>query len=123
MNTMPNEPEAILRTVAKMVDADGMEDTNEFFETDLLVHINSCLLDLYQVGVGSRGFHVTNETTWDDYLGSDHYLLAAAKDYIYMQTKLVFDPPASSAAQQALKDTSERLLIRLREQLECTETL
>lgn len=113
----------ILRTIAKMVDADGLEGTNEYFETDLLVHINSFILDLYQVGIGNRGFYVTDETTWDDYLGENKHLYAAAKDYIYMQTKLVFDPPASSAAQQALKDTSERLLIRLREQVECTETL
>lgn len=119
----PSPSELVLSTIAKMVDADGLEGTNEYFNLDLLVHINSFLLDLYQVGVGERGFVVTAETTWADYLKSDVYVLGAVKDYLYMQTKLVFDPPASSAAQQALKETSERLLIRIREQLECTDTL
>ena len=115
--------ELILATIAKMVDADGLEGTNEYFNIDLLVHINSFLLDLYQVGVGERGFVVTKDTTWADYLGENVGVLGAVKDYLYMQTKLVFDPPQSSAAQTAMKETSERLLYRLREQLECTETL
>lgn len=115
--------ELILATIAKMVDADGLEGTNEYFNIDLLVHINSFLLDLYQVGVGERGFVVTKDTTWADYLGENVGVLGAVKDYLYMQTKLVFDPPASSAAQNALKETSERILYRLREQIDCTDTL
>jgi hypothetical protein len=119
----PKPEELVLNTIAKMVDADGMEGTNSYFNMDLLVHINTFLIDLYQVGIGERGYVITEETTWADYLKEDIGVLAPVKDYLYMQTKLVFDPPQSSAAQQALKETSERILYRLREQLECTETL
>lgn len=124
---MPNQvtkPEdLILGTIAKMVDADGMEGTNSYYNLDLLVHINTFLIDLYQVGIGERGFVITEDTTWEDYLHTDVGYLSAVKDYLYMQTKLVFDPPASSAAQNALKETSERILYRLREQIDCTDTL
>lgn len=116
--------DSILRTIAKMVDADGLEGGDQYFDQDLTIHINTALFELYQVGVGRRGFTITGEDeTWSDYLGDDLPYLQAAKDFIYTSTKLIFDPPQSTAMQTALKETADRILYRLREQVECTQTL
>lgn len=116
--------DSILRTIAKMVDADGLEGGDQYYDQDLTIHINTALFELYQVGVGNKGFTVTGEDeTWSDYLGDDLPHLQAAKDFIYASTKLIFDPPQSTAMQAALKETADRILYRLREQVECTQTL
>lgn len=116
--------ESILRTVSRMVDASGYEGTDEYFDDDLLVHINTFMIDLYQNGLGDPSIEVDADTTWSDAFGDmSPIAVRCARDYLVFQTKLVFDPPASTAAQQSLKDASERLLYRIREQLECTETL
>lgn len=115
--------DVILRTISKLIDADGLEGTDHYYDPDVLVHINTFLLDLYQVGIGPKGFVVDEDTTWTDYLGEQLPYLNAVKDYLYLQTKLVLDPPASSSTLQSYKDVSERILIRLREQVECVNTL
>lgn len=76
-----NSNDSILRTIAKLVDADGLEGTDEFFDTDLMAHINTAIFELYQVGVGDRGFTITSENeTWEDYLKEDLPVLSAVKD-------------------------------------------
>ena len=113
--------ESILKTISKMVDADGLAGTDEYYLFDLTIHINTFILDLYQCGIGAPGFTVTDENqTWADYLGPDLGFLQAAKDYIYLQCKLIFDPPASSSVQKAMQDTCDRIIYRLRSQKECT---
>lgn len=124
MAAIINPNDSILRTIAKLVDADGLEGTDEFFDTDLMVHINTAIFELYQVGVGDRGFTITSENeTWENYLKEDLPVLSAVKDYIYIYVKLIFDPPQSSSVQTAMQSTADRLLYRIREQLECTSTL
>ena len=118
-----NPMDVILRTISKLLDADGLEGTDRYYDPDVLIHINTFLLDLYQVGIGPKGFVVDENTTWSDYLGEQLPYLNAVKDYLYLQTKLILDPPASSSTQQSYKDVSERILIRLREQVECVNTL
>lgn len=68
------------------------------FDADIIMNINSELMTLYQLGVGpAEGFYICDDTaTWVDFLGSSTNL-EAVKTYVFMQVKLVFDPPASSA--------------------------
>lgn len=118
----PND--SILRTISKLVGASGLEGTDEYFDEDLLIHINTALFELYQVGIGEKGYSVTGESqTWADYLGDRVDEFQAVKDYIYLSVKPIFDPSASSTVQTAMQNTADRLLYRLREQNECEETL
>lgn len=84
------------------------------FDTDLVIHINTALAILKQLGVGpEKGFRITNEkAVWSDYL-PDGEVLDMAKDYIYMKCRLIFDPPTSGILMQALKDTINELEQRL----------
>ena len=87
--------ESILRTIRKMI---GPDETYTQYDTDLIIHINSALAVLTQLGVGpSEGFFIQDESaTWNDFLGNDSKL-EMVKSYVYMKVKLAFDPPSSSA--------------------------
>lgn len=84
--------ESILQTIKRMI---GPSMLSNEFDTDLVVHINSVLFDLNELGVGpSDGFVITGETeTWEDLLGADVKYLEAVKTFIYLKVKMIFDPP------------------------------
>lgn len=108
--------ESILTTVKKLL---GIEEGYEHFDQDILVHINSVLLTLNQLGIGpEEGFTVTNEdATWEDFLGG-RVDLSAIKTYIYLKVRLAFDPPQMGYFVEAIKDQCKELEWRLNIQAE-----
>lgn len=91
---------SILYTIKKML---GVSLDESPFDTEIMVGINSAIMVLNQIGVGENGFMVTGVTeTWSDLL-EDFNDLAAVKSYIYIRTRLVFDPPANSFLVNALE--------------------
>lgn len=103
---------SILISIKKLL---GLSEEYAPFDTDLIIHINTFLGVLNQLGVGVTNFKITGATeTWADFLsGSDPGLLDECKTYVYIRTKLVFDPPSSSIVTQALKETMNELEWRL----------
>ena len=90
----------ILDVVRKLV---GAGDVAGPFDVDLLIHINSVLSTLRQIGVGpTTGFIADENSEWTDFIG-DSLKLELIKTYVYMKVKLIFDPPLSSAAVDAMK--------------------
>jgi hypothetical protein len=92
---MPQVDESILLSTKKLL---GLDENYEIFDTDVVIHINSALAILNQLGVGpENGFRITGKKeTWSDFLGDDETLLNTVKDYVYLKTRLVFDPPVGS---------------------------
>lgn len=86
--------DSIFITIKKML---GIGEDIDAFDTDILVHINSSLTTLHQIGVGPpNGFTVIDETqTWSDFL-SDDQLLNSVKTYLFLKLRLLFDPPTNS---------------------------
>ena len=84
--------ESILQTIRRMI---GPSILDNEFDLDLVVHINSVLFDLNELGVGPKeGFVITGETeTWADFLGEDAKNLEAVKTFIFLKVKMIFDPP------------------------------
>lgn len=84
------------------------------FDLDVKMHINSALSTLGQLGIGpAQGFEVTDDTAqWADFLGTD-LRLNSAKTYVYLKTRLVFDPPATSYLIAAVQKQIEELEFRL----------
>ena len=103
---------SILATIRKMI---GPSASYEVFDTDLIIHINTAFARLCQLGVGQpeRPFKITGtDETWDDFDDSSGQI-EEVKQYVYLKTRLIFDPPASSAvatAYQAQIDQLEWLL-------------
>lgn len=103
--------ESILLSIKKLL---GIEATYTAFDEDIVVHINTALSVLRQLGVGPKdGFKITGSSeTWDDLLG-DSEKLEMAKTFIFTQVKPIFDPPSNSFVLSALKEESAELAWRL----------
>lgn len=85
--------DSILLTVKKML---GIAADYEAFDTDVIVFINSALMVINQLGVGSA-LHITGSSeVWSDFLG-DNTGLESVKELVYLRVKKMFDPPSSSS--------------------------
>lgn len=103
--------ESILTSIKKLI---GIDEEYTQFDTDIIIHINSVLMVLTQLGVGpSEGFMISDEySTWEDFIGNKPYL-NSVKTYVYLRVKLLFDPPPSSAAIEASKKIIDEFEWRL----------
>ena len=94
--------ESILESIKKLL---GPSGSYEFFDPDIIIHINTALARLVQLGVGPPGgFRITGASEiWDDFMGDDPRL-EPAKTLVYLKVKKVFDPTLSSAVKQAFDE-------------------
>ena len=85
---------SILTTIKQML---GLDPAYEVFDTSIIANINTVLMTLNQLGVGPTECFTIIDTsaTWEDFLGAVTNL-EAVKSYMYLGTKLLFDPPATS---------------------------
>lgn len=103
--------ESIFNTIKSLLGPDADYDV---FDTDIMIFINAAFSTLTQLGLGpSEGFFITGESEkWSDFL-SDAKDLESVKAYIFMKTKLAFDPPSSSFALSAYQDACKEYEWRL----------
>ena len=87
--------ESILTSIKKLL---GIAEEYTHFDADLIMHINSVLSILTQIGVGpAEGFSIKDESSvWEDFV-PENSKWELIKSYTYMKVKLLFDPPLSSA--------------------------
>lgn len=102
--------QSILTSVKKLL---GIPDSYEAFDLDIIIHINTVFVVLYELGVGDEPFSITDKTAiWSDFL-KDSKDLNLVQTYVYLKVRLMFDPPTSSAAIQAMKDLVSELEFRI----------
>jgi hypothetical protein len=103
--------DSILNDVKKMLNV-GATDTA--FDLDITININAAFSVLTQLGLGpEEGFIIEDDTvTWDAFIGDDRRLYFV-KVYIYQKVRLVFDPPSTSFAIDAVKEQIRELEWRL----------
>lgn len=103
--------DSILDSIKKML---GLDEEYDVFDTDLIILINSVLFSLNQMGIGpNKPLIVTDSgNEWSEFT-EDFNDLEAVKTYIYLRVKLLFDPPTSSAVQEAMNKTIDELQWRL----------
>lgn len=90
--------ESILDSVK---DAIGIKDPElTAFDSELMIMINMALNNLTRIGVGpDTGFKINKkENTWSEFLGEEDPRLESAKEYIVLQTKLLFDSNSMSSS-------------------------
>lgn len=105
--------ESILTSIKKML---GIDEEYTHFDADIIMHINSMLMILTQLGVGPpEGFVIEDDTsTWVDFIPEANAAkLHAVKTFIYLKVKLVFDPPLSSGVIEAMNRQIDELEWRL----------
>lgn len=93
--------DSILNTIKKLI---GLDKNYGVFDLDLIVAINSSFMILNQLGIGpDKPFSIKgSDETWKDFFG-DEEIFALAKSYIYLRTKLLFDPPNSGVLHEAVE--------------------
>lgn len=102
--------ESILLTVKKMIG--GLDEENEVFDTDLITIINSTFMVLAQLGVGPDiPYKIEGpDNTWSEFECFD---LESVKEYIYLKTRMTFDPPANGSAASSYEQRAAELEWRL----------
>lgn len=91
----------VLTDIKKLI---GFDEDYKAFDQDITVQINSALSTLYQIGVNVIGTVSTDgDEDWSDILG-EHVDIEMIKNYIYLKTKLVFDPPLNGSILEAIKE-------------------
>lgn len=84
---------SVLLSVKKTL---GIPPEETSFDSDLILHLNSVFAELNQLGVGpEEPFEVLDEdTSWDDF--TTFKPLSMVKSYVYLEVRLMFDPPTAS---------------------------
>jgi hypothetical protein len=94
--------DSILTSTKKIL---GLTEDYTAFDQDILIHINSAFSTLHQLGIGPvEGFMIEDKAdTWDSFLGADPRL-NSVKQYVYLKVRMVFDPPTSGYAVDAMQE-------------------
>ena len=81
----------------------------DHFDRQLIIHINSVVSILRQLGNFQNTSRVDETTTWDEII-EGYSNAEMIKDYIYMKVKMIFDTPtgAMKEAHMALLDEMEK---------------
>lgn len=110
------ETDSILNWVKKKLGAEGDYDP---FDHDILTSINTALATIFQVGAGDTSFRIdTADETWDEFFDGagikNEFILPMIKDYVFLSTKILFDPPESSYAVENLVKKKDELEWRIK---------
>ena len=105
---------SILESIKSML---GIENEYTHFDSVIMMHINTVLMTLNQLGVGpEKGFTVRNNSeTWIDFIGNTKEM-EAIKSYTYLNVRLLFDPPSSSFLVSAIERQLNELTWRIEAQ-------
>lgn len=102
----------------------GLAADYDAFDHDVITHINGAFFTLNQLGLGpADGFMIEDETdVWADFAGPElnKSALNAVKSYIWLYTRLMFDPPGTAHHIKALEDQKTELEHRLLTERELT---
>lgn len=103
--------DSILSTVKKSL---GITDGYTHFDQDVVMHINSVLSTLYQLGIGPKGgFQLsTGEETWSQILENDPRI-NFVKTYVCLRVRMLFDPPTAGPLIQAYNREIDELTWRI----------
>lgn len=93
--------DSILSSVKKRL---GIAQDYDAYDEDLIFLINADFAVLHQLGMTDTLFKIEDAgACWDDFR-EDGPALEFAKEYIYLDCRITFDPPDSSFVLEALKN-------------------
>lgn len=101
---------SILASVKKTL---PMAEDCTHFDDALIMHINSVLMVLTQVGVGTEYFIVKDDTTtWEEFI-PDNQSLEIIKSYVALKVRLLFDPPTNPSMIDVFKQAIDEFEWRI----------
>lgn len=112
--------ESILTSIKKLL---GPTEDDVHYDVDIMIHINTALMTLNQIGVGKSGFTVKDASAvWTDF-EPDIEKMEAVKTYVYLSVRMVFDPPTIGGVIDSYKQTMNELVWRLNVAAESKEEI
>ncbi len=104
--------QSILNSTKKVLQI-GPEDLS--FDLDILTHINDAFSTLNDLGVGpAEGFVIEDsDAEWGDYLSDNLPILSKVKTFVFLHTRLLFDPPAMSFLIESMRSQINECLSRI----------
>lgn len=103
--------DSILNSVKKIL---GISEKNKDFDQDIIIHINTVLFILWQMGIAKEPASVFDpSTTWGDILTEDQLNLHAVKTWVALKVRMLFDPPTSSILAEAINSNLKELEWRI----------
>lgn len=104
--------DSILTSVKKLL---GITEEYTPFDQDIIMHINSVFLTLYELGVGpANGFSIEDDSAeWRDYIPNDDVLLGAVKSYMYLKVRMLFDPSLTTSVTELMKEQAREFEWRM----------
>ena len=104
--------ESILNTIKQLL---GITEEQTDFDRDVIVHINSVLNILHQLGVTKEWINISGpSTTWSE-LTSDIEKCSMVQSYVYLKVRLLFDPPLNATVISSMDRQISELEWRLTE--------
>lgn len=108
--------DSILDSVKEKV---GIKDkTITSFDSEIIMDINMAFAILTRIGVGPEtGFRIEDSgSAWDEFIGDDDARLDCVKEYVGIQTRLMFDSNSMSNAmieiyKERIKELEYTLLV------------
>lgn len=103
--------DSILLSIKRLL---GVSEDCEHFDDEIIMHINSVLVILNQLGVGPPGGFIVTDTrqTWSMFI-PNRTDIEFIKTYVFMKVKLIFDLPQSSSAIESMNRVISELEWRI----------
>jgi len=115
--------ESILLTIKSLL---GISKEYDGYDLDIILAINTAFTTLTQLGIGpSGGYSIGSlDDKWVDFFGDvpNAPAMEAIKSYIYLKSRLLFDPPGNSFLVNAIDNQLSQLEWRLQVLNETTLT-
>lgn len=92
--------EKILDSVRRIVGGDCVSD---YFNPELILHTNTVIAIIDQLGVRVTTRTITEDTTWVELIPNIE-LIEDIKTFVTYKVKKIFDPPTGSSAMSALDE-------------------
>lgn len=104
----------ILNDIKTTLDFASEEDTG--FDLRLIMELDGIVGELSQLALLNPAFVMSKDAEWDSLLYiNDPNLLRLTKQFIYINIRLKFDPPAGSvltSLEKSLQSTAHRIIIQ-----------
>lgn len=91
----------------------GLLPDDHAFDPTVIMHANTAIADLTQLGVGPvEGFRITGETEdWAQF--ADDPRLSSVQSFIFLKVAILFDPPKTGFTQAAYERQLEEMAYRI----------
>lgn len=107
----------ILKDVKSVLDFASEEDNG--FDSRLIMELDGIIGELSQLAQLNKDFVMGEDSNWEQLLNTnDQQLIRLIKQYVYLNIRIKFDPPAGSvlsSLEKSIRSTAHRIIIQKEE--------